>query len=501
MATVNLNDLRVKNASNLLDSFNSSSNQAQAYMFIGRPIAWPTGDNNPPTPTNNYREFYNVYDMMLSLKRINDIDAFHMIRRNKWQAGVTYDIYNPRYSSLSKSFTGQANLYDSNYYVINSSNYIYVCLDNNGNSASTVEPQDINDDAFYTSDGYQWLKLYSLSETNLTEHATEDFLPIITESTNNVTTGTDGAVYTVIIDSPGNNYTSNPAGYSNQLPYYYCPINGDGTGGVAKVTLTLGRISQIEVIRNGSGYTEATLNFIANNVYGSLVDLDANINSLNPLGDGTFRSTVIVSPPGGWGSDIPRQLGGTRVGIFSTLTSSDFDFVEDITFRQIGVIQDPVLATSTTPNASTLSASYAICYTNMTGPGFTIGETISQAVEVDGVVRTAKGQVVNVDTNNNVVKFIQDPNLHRDLSDNNLYRFGTLASQSASVVLINGDTSGTTANPDTTKSGSFVDLYFNEGYAAPEIVKYSGYLTYLTNQSPITRLASQSERISLIIGY
>ena len=501
MATVNLNDLRVKNAKNLLDSFNSPGNDAQAYMFIGRPIAWPTGDNNPPTPTNNFREFYNVYDQMLSLKRVNDIDAYHMIRRNKWQSGVTYDIYRDNYSSQNKSFTGQTNLYDSTYYVINSSNYVYVCLDNNGNSSSTVEPQDLNDDAFYTSDGYQWLKLYSLTEANLTDHATEDFIPIITLTDNNVISGVTGAVYTVLIDSPGANYTSNPAGFSNQLPYYYCKIKGDGRGAVARVSLTLGRVSKIEVIRNGIDYTEGNLDFTANNVYGSLVDLDAGINALNPQGDGTFRSSVIISPPNGWGSDLPRDLGGTRVGIFSKLLDTDFDFIEDVTFRQIGIIQDPVLNSTAPVNAATLSASYAIAYTNLAGAGYQIGETISQSVEVDGIIRTAKGQVVNVDTNNNVIKYIQDPNLHRDLDNGELYRFGTLASQSNTTVLIVGETSGTSSNPDTTRSGSYVDLNFNEGYAQPEINKYSGLMTYLTNQPPITRQADQSERISLIVGY
>lgn len=518
MATVNLNDLRIKNAENLLDSFNSPTTpHAKAYMFIGRPVAWPTGDNNPPTPTNNFREFYNTYDMMLSLKRVNDIDAYYMLRRAKWASGTTYDIYRDDYSSQNKSLTGQANLYNSNYFVVNSSNYVYVCLDNFGNSASTVEPQDLNDDAFYTSDGYQWLKLYKLTDANISDHSTEDFMPIVADAENDVTSGVDGAVYTVIIDSPGADFTSNPAGFSNQLPYYYCNIDGDGTGAVARVTLTLGRVSKIEVIRNGAGYTEATLDFSANNVYGSLVDLDANRNGLNPQGDGTFRSSVIISPPGGWGgteTKLARQLGGTRVGIFSTLLATDFDFIENVSFRQIGIIQDPEFPTTTETDAATISASYAFTYNVGNGVVFTVGNTIEQTVNVDGINRTARGQVVNVETitttdgnvteTNYIVKYIQDPNLHRDTDDGVLYRFATLADQSVTTVTINEVvTSGNaaSANPNTEKSGSYQGLYFNEGYADPEIIKYSGLMTYLTNQSPITRQATQSERISLIVGY
>ena len=503
MATINLNDLRVLNANNLLDSFNSNdeTSVAQAYMFIGRPVAWPTGENNPPTPTNNYREFYNTYDQMLSLKRINDIDAYSMIRRNRWSGGITYDVYKDNYSNQNKSFSGQSNLYEANYYVITSSNYVYVCLDNNGNSPSTVEPQDLNEDAFYTSDGYQWLKIYSLTATDISERSTQDFIPIIIDPANNVTAGIDGAVYTVQIDSPGTGYTANPVGGQNALPYYYCHIRGDGAGAVARVKVGLERIQSIEVVRNGGGYTEATLDFTPNNVYASLVDLDASINGLNPGGNNNFRSTAIVSPPGGWGSDIPRQLGGTKVGIFSTIGSADFDFIEDVTFRQIGIIQNPSFPPSTQANAATLSASFAISYENLAGAGFQIGETISQSVEIDGVIKTAKGQIVNNNSGNGVVKYIQDPNLHRDLDDQNLYRFADLASQSNAVVTIVGETSGTTANPDTTRNGTFLDLHFVSGYADPEITQYSGYLTYLTNQPPITRQNNQSERISLIVGY
>jgi hypothetical protein len=501
MATINLNDLRIKNAKNLIDSFNSPSNDALAYMFIGRPVAWPTGDNSPPNPTNNFKEFYNTYDQMLSLKRINDNDAYHMITRNRWVGGVTYDIYRDDYSSQNKSFTGQSNLYDANYYVINSSNYIYVCLDNNGNSPSITEPQDLNDDPFYTSDGYQWLKMYSLSATDLTDRATEDFIPIMTLSTNNVTVGADGAVYTVLIDSAGTGYTANPAGGQNALPYYYAHIRGDGSGAVARVKVGLERIQEVEVVRNGGGYTEATLDFTANNVYASLVDLDAGISALNPGGNGDFRSTVIIGPPGGWGSDLTRQLGGTKVGIFSSLLSSDFDFVEDVTFRQIGIIQDPTFPVTTQENAATLSASYAIAVENVAGSGFTIGETISQSVEVDGIIKTAKGQIVSYNTGNQVVKYIQDPNLHRDLDDQNLYDFAELASQSQTIVNIVGETSGTSANPDSLRNGSYIDLYFASGYADPEVTKYSGYMTYLTNQPPITRQNNQSEKISLIVGY
>ena len=198
MATVNLNDLRIKNAKNFIASLNTDAepSAAEAYIFIGRPDVWPTGDNNPPTPTNNFREFYNTYDQMLSLKRVRDTDAYHMLPRYKWQSGTTYDIYNPNYSSQSKSFTGQTNLYDCKFVVENTNHSVYVCLFNNSNVASTVEPQDAGDEPFITSDGYQWLRVYDIPASNIEDHTTDNYIPIIQ---NNVVVSVDARITSMVI--------------------------------------------------------------------------------------------------------------------------------------------------------------------------------------------------------------------------------------------------------------------------------------------------------------
>ena len=95
-----------------------------------------------------------------------------------------------------------------------------------------------------------------------------------------------------------------PRGVNNDIPYYYCNINGDGTGAVARVQVEGGKVDEVRVVRHGEGYTYATLDFVANRVYESLADLDNKENGLNPLGDGAFQTTVIIGPPGGWGTDL-----------------------------------------------------------------------------------------------------------------------------------------------------------------------------------------------------
>ena len=49
--------------------------------------------------------------------------------------------------------------------------------------------------------------------------------------------------------------------------------------------------------------------------------------------------------------------------------------------------------------------------------------------------------------------------------------------------------------------GSMSGLVFNNGYAEREIVPYTGKMVYLSNNTPITRQPTQTERISLTISF
>ena len=67
MATINTNDLRIKNANNFISSLIPVSDRGQGYVFVGRVEPW-ADDNAPPTPQNNNQTFYNVCDNLFALK-------------------------------------------------------------------------------------------------------------------------------------------------------------------------------------------------------------------------------------------------------------------------------------------------------------------------------------------------------------------------------------------------------------------------------------------------
>ena len=132
---------------------------------------------------------------------------------------------------------------------------------------------------------------------------------------------------------------------------------------------------------------------------------------------------------------------------------------------------------------------------NISGPEkFKIGEFISQGVvDVEtGLTKTAKGIVVGWDEAESILRYIQVPESCRD-SDGNMYSFvpdtyivGEQTQKTVEVRQFNGSLSG---------------LIFNNGYAEREIVPYTGKLIYLSNNTPITRQPTQTERISLTISF
>ena len=493
MATVNTNDLRIKNSRNFIGSLNDE-NTAKSYVFVGRVQPW-LDENVPPPPENNNNEFYSTWDNIFTMKRINNTDAYHMIPRVTWTSGEVYDRYQNNYSLANLSFTGASNIYDARFVVINRLKYVYVCLDNNNNAASTAEPLDAGDGPFFTADGYQWLRVYNVLGAQIDNNSTNNFIPIAELTANFVNKRTEGEVYTVLIDSPGSGYTINPSGASNQINEYYAHIDGDGAGAVAKVTITNTAISKVEVVRYGSDYTFATLDFTANNVYSTLGDLDLAVNGLNPEGDGGFRSTVIISPPGGWGSDLSRQLGGTRVGVFSTLGYSEFDYFP-ASFRQVGIMQDFTYEGS---NTDPIQACYSLKTSAIpVGESFKVGQEITQVVAVPVntsgeerfVNRNAKGFVIGWDSTNNVIRYTQS-SANVDV-DGELYRFGGTNN------ITQGDLSVTI---DSTYNDTVTKITFVNGVGRVPVLKYTGLMTYLANVSPVVRNPDQSERINLIISF
>ena len=504
MATISTVDFRIQNVKNFIESLCGAEGENTSYVFIGKPTPWED-DNTPPVPNNNLESFFKTYHEMLSLKRIEATECFPMIRRFTWQSGITYDMYRHDYSQTNPSYTQATSLDDCMYYVINQNNDVYICLDNNLNQTSLVEPQNQGYDPFFTSDGYQWMKIFSIKQQVLFDYSTLNYLPVTTDGANiDSRRRADGEITTVVINNRGDGYTISPGGTQNEVANYYCKIVGDGDGAVASVRVTpppvqnpdIGQgIGAVRVVRPGSGYSYATLDFTPGRCYASLADLDAGVNGLDPRGDGTFRNTVIINPPNGWGFDVARQLGAYTVGIFSRLDYTLTDFFTDTTFRQIGILAEPEVNEGIVPKSSTLSGVFGFKVTEIEGqPDFIIGETIYQDYynQEEQRTETAKGTIVGWDEGNKIIRYIQIPEQDVD-TDGVLYQFQAGA-------FIHGAQSNKVVEA-TSFNGSEAGLVFVDGFANTEVKRYTGNMLYLSNITPILRQPTQTERISLLIQF
>ena len=127
------------------------------------------------------------------------------------------------------------------------------------------------------------------------------------------------------------------------------------------------------------------------------------------------------------------------------------------------------------------------------GVQFEIGELIEQEVDYDDNVGTiAVGKVVSWDSKNGILRYVLDETTGNDKG------YSILFKGEENIV---GTTSDFVVKPDTNYYDTLEGTNFRVGYATPEIQKYKGYLTYLTNVSPIKREPTQTERISLVISF
>jgi len=485
MAAIITNKFRINNALQFYESF-SEATATTYYLFIGRAHAWASDadvqgntitegtDASPPTPNDDISsEFYN-WDDMLGAKIIASTDVSYCIPRRNWTTGTTYDHYEHNISSSNTANSGATNLFDSTFVVMNSSYGVYKCIENDSNTASTVEPTSTSNSIVTTADGYKWKYMYSLTSAETLNFMSTDFIHVSTDST--VTAAAvDGALDTIEVVAGGSSYSLSTGSTITAIP-----IRGDGSSGVCSVTISSGAIASAAVTTAGTGYTYA---YIRN------ADIIAGTNA-GGAGSGA-NLNVFIPPKGGHGKNAITELGGFYVMINKSLTgaegTSDIGVGND--FRRIGLIRDPYnYGTTTVASATTRRQIYAAVFSSVSGT-FTADEEINQAST------GAVGKVIEYDSTNKILYWYQTrfPDVGTD-SDGNLTAF-------SGANAITGQSSSAAATPNTSNSTTTNAVVFASGYSTPELAFDSGDIIYVEERSPITRASDQTENIKLIIEF
>jgi hypothetical protein len=485
MAAIITNKFRINNAEQFVESFSETA-ATTYYLFVGRSHSWATDtdgqgrsinegtDASPPTPNDDITsEFYN-YDDMLGAKLLTSSDVSHVIPRRNWTTGTTYDMYEHNISSSNAANSGATNLFDSNFFVMNSSFAVYKVIENDGATASTVEPTSTSNSIFETSDGYRWKFMYSLTSSETLNFMSTDFIHVSTDSTVSAA-AVDGALDTILVVAGGSGFNTSSGSTISAIP-----IRGDGSSGVASVTISSGAIATATVTTAGTGYTFAYIR-----------DADI-IAATNAGGSGSGANlNVIIPPKGGHGSDAVKELGGFFVMLNKSLVgvegTSDIGVGND--FRRIGLLRDPTnFGTTTVASATTRRQIYAVKFASVSGT-FTADEEINQAST------GAVGKVVEFDSTNLILYYYQTrfPDCGID-SNANLTAF-------SGANAITGQSSSASATPDTSNSNTVNGVEFSSGYANPELAYDSGDIIYVEERSPITRASDQTENVKIIIEF
>ena len=516
MAAIITDQIRILNARNFVNEVSSQVNSY--YSFIGLPDAtsyqsdWNT---NPPSPKDNFDEENNYWDSMIALKRITPNDVRQVVQKRFWSSGTTYDMYRHDYSRSNPApISGSTTLYSSSFFIINQNYKVYICLhngtdpDNPNGKASLDEPDftDLEPRAAGTSgDGYIWKYLYTIKPNEVIKFESVDYMPVPinweTASENAAVrdNSVDGSIKIVTITNRGIG-----VGTANRT-YSGVPIRGDGTGAECTITVDNNRqVSSITVSNQGSGYTYGNVDLVSGGV---------------PLGSTRPTFDVIISPKGGHGADIYRELGAYNVLLYSRIEndSENPDFITGNEFSRIGIVRNPLqynssnILTSLKASASNALKLVGAAYSSIT---FEPDSIITQTV---GTGITAVGKVLSYDSSTGVLKYWQDRTLTGFSTTgiaqtNPTYGFDRVEftgtpSTGGNITISNGQvnlTIDTDFNDSTTVINNrtyYLGQSFVSGVSNPEVQKHSGDIIYVDNRPSVKRSSNQKEDIKVILQF
>jgi len=195
----------------IADSVYSSivSKSSKFYYFLGKTVPYTilNGVEHIETPLSTYKYALSTRKDIISVKEIASNDVSFVVPRINWQASSIYDTYDDSYAIDNLSYSGASSINTARFYVLTDEYNLYLCLDNNLNSLSTVKPTGYNDLPFITSDGYKWKFAMNIPLSLRVKFLNNLYIPITTAI--NSSFYNNGAIDTVSIVNTGTGYPSN----------------------------------------------------------------------------------------------------------------------------------------------------------------------------------------------------------------------------------------------------------------------------------------------------
>ena len=517
MAAIITDQIRILNAKNFVAGIQSASNSYYSFIGLPNPTDFQSDwDTSPPSPKDSFNDENEYWDTMIALKKITASDVRQVVTKRVWASGTTYDYYRSDYTvSNPAKVSGATNLYNASYYILNSDYRVYICLQNgtdpdNPNGQPSLDEPTFTDleprAAGSSGDGYIWKYLYTIKPSDITKFESTDFIPVPQNWESNTDdaavrgNAVDGSIKVITITNRGVGL-----GTANRT-YTQVPVRGDGSGAEATIVINNdSKVSSISLSNEGSGYTYGSVDLVAGGV---------------PTGTTRPDFNVIISPEGGHGADIYRELGAYNVLLYSRIENDNEnpDFITGNQIARIGVIENPKAYNS----AAVLDKdkASAVGALTLTGLGYSTATFTADAYFTQTVATgsTAVGRVINYDSTTGVLKYWQD----RSMAGFNtagiavtepqygfeLKEFTASPDTGGSVSIV--PSSGSNLAIHTTFTGLstvinnrtyYLGQSFTNGIANPEVKKQSGNIIYVDNRPSIIRSSNQKEDIKVILQF
>ncbi len=415
------------------------------YMGLGRPNEW-SDELIPDVPYENQSTSNTTWENMYAMKKLDSTDITYTAPRYLWVSGTTYSEFDDQ----------DQNLEGKHYYVISDNNNVYMCLKSGGTSTKNPDIEGVTTSGIidYTNaDGYIWKYMFTVPVDAATKFLTSSFIPVTHLDTQPgagadtallnqwavQSNAIDGAIYNVKISQAGTGYTSAPT----------VTIEGNGTGATATATVSGGSVTNIEVTNPGSGYTYAV------------------VTVSGGAGSGASLRAVI-GPKGGFGADSRVDLRTHYIIINKVFNGNEAGTIPSANdFRQISLIRNPIdngTSAIATQNAYTITRTLEV----------SLGGTFPSDSLIDGTVTGARGFVVEYDSTNGIIKYVQNEDTgYTEFTTSDLIRLSTETTGGETCTAVN----------------------------VPEIDHYSGDVIFLENRTAVTRASDQIETIRLVIEF
>lgn len=413
----------------------------RSYIFatIGKQTPWNTGTEVAPIPLQSVRDLTYYHDRGIVAKRLSQENASFVVPRVNWTSNTVY-----KFATCTVCPAGTP------FYILNSKDQVFKCLWNNGGTTSNNEPQlslsstSLEEPYVKTADGYKWKYLYTLNSQEKQKFLTEDWMPVrydrfVRQAARN------RSIDIVRITNSGNNYVD---GSLQDI----ITVDGDGTGAILKANVSDGQVVDIIIQNRGLNYTRANLSFS---------DVSGGIGT-------NAAASVVLSPQNGHGYDPIDELYANTI-IFSV----NFDgnesgvFPVDNEYREVTILKNPYEQGTTDLADAELYTLYTKIKTSPGVGDFNNDEIVFQGFDYE--TSTFSAEVISFDEVQNIL-YVN--NVQGSLTNNQPLK--GLESGSIRVAINKTD---------------------------PTLQLFSGKILYISDKTPISRDADQTDTLKFILSF